>query len=285
MNPLASPASPRADDARGVPSRIQWSAFSDKGRVRPSNEDSYVGVRFDAREVERLGRHGEAGLDTMDYAFAVGDGMGGEKAGEFASRIAVEKITALMPRAFGLAAQGIEAGRADVLGELFSRIHEAISYLGRSYAECSRMQTTLSLGWFSPGWLYFAHVGDSRIYHLPAHGPGLRQVTNDDTYVGWLRRQGQINEREARSHPRRNILQKALGAGNPFAEPQIGAVAIEPGDTFLFCSDGLVDGLWDHAVASHLARPLEERSAAALVIAALDGGSRDNTTAVVVRVG
>ena len=278
MSPLVNPG-------RVFPCRIQWSAFSDKGRVRPSNEDSYVGVRFDAREVERLGRHGEAGLDTMDYAFAVGDGMGGEKAGEFASRIAVEKITALMPRAFGLAAQGIEAGRADVLGELFSRIHEAISYLGRSYAECSRMQTTLSLGWFSPGWLYFAHVGDSRIYHLPVHGPGLRQVTNDDTYVGWLRRQGQINEREARSHPRRNILQKALGAGNQFAEPQIGAVAIEPGDTVLFCSDGLVDGLWDHAVASHLARPLGERSAADMVIAALDGGSRDNTTAVVVRVG
>ena len=285
MNPQPSTLLPPADDGRIVPSRIQWSACSDRGRVRPSNEDSFVGVRFDAREVHRLGRHGHAGMERMDYAFAVGDGMGGEKAGEFASRIAVEKITALMPRAFGLAAQGIEAGRADVLGELFSRIHEAISYLGRSYAECSRMQTTLSLGWFSPGWLYFAHVGDSRIYHLPSNGPGLRQITEDDTYVGWLRRQGQINEREARNHPRRSVLQKALGAGNQFAEPQVGAVAIEPGDTFLFCSDGLVDGLWDHAIADHLARPLEAGSAEALVGSALDGGSRDNTTAVVVRLG
>lgn len=271
-------------DGRILPARITWSACSDKGRVRPSNEDSFVGVRFDAREVQRLGRHGEEGLEAMDYAFAVGDGMGGEMAGEFASRIAAEKITALMPRAFALAAKGIEAGRADVLSELFSRIHEAISHLGRSYAECARMQTTLSLGWFSPGWLYFAHVGDSRIYHLPAHGPGLRQVTDDDTYVGWMRRQGQINEREARSHPRRSVLQKALGAGNQFAEPQVGAVAIEPGDAFLFCSDGLVDGLWDHAIADHMARPLEPGSAAALVLAALDGGSRDNTTAVIVRV-
>lgn len=272
------------DAVRPIPTRITWSACSDKGRVRPTNEDSYVGVRFDAREVQRLGRHGEAGLETMDYAFAVGDGMGGEKAGEFASRIAVEKITTLMPRAFGLAAKGIEAGRADVLGELFARIHDAITYLGRSYAECARMQTTLSLGWFSPGWLYFAHVGDSRIYHRSAAHSCLRQVTDDDTYVGWLRRQGQVNEREARVHPRRNILQKALGAGNQFAEPQIGAVALEPGDTFLFCSDGLVDGLWDHAIGDHLLAPPGPESARALVHAALDGGSRDNTTAVVVRV-
>lgn len=284
MNPEPALLRLPRSDGRLLPARITWSACSDKGRVRPTNEDSFVGVRFDAREVQRLGRHGEEGLEAMDYAFAVGDGMGGEMAGEFASRIAVEKITSLMPRAFALAAKGIEAGRADVLGELFSRIHEAISHLGRSYAECARMQTTLSLGWFSPGWLYFAHVGDSRIYHLPAHGPGLRQVTEDDTYVGWMRRQGQINEREARAHPRRSVLQKALGAGNQFAEPQVGAVALDPGDTVLFCSDGLVDGLWDHAIADHLARPLEAGSAAALVLAALDGGSRDNTTAVVVRV-
>lgn len=270
-------------DGRVLPNRIAWSACSDKGRIRPSNEDAFVGVRFDAREVQRLGRHGEEGLETMDYAFAVGDGMGGEKAGEFASRIAAEKITALMPRAFALAAKGIEAGHADVLGELFARIHDAITYLGRSYAECARMQTTLSLGWFSPGWLYFAHVGDSRIYHRPARDGAARQLTHDDTYVGWLLRQGQINEREARSHPRRNVLQKALGAGNQFAEPQIGAVAVEPGDTFLFCSDGLVDGLWDHAIADHLCERPSPATAHALVNAALDGGSRDNVTAVVVR--
>jgi len=272
------------DDGRVLPKHIMWSACSDKGRVRASNEDAFVGVRFDAREIQRLGRHGEAGLEAMDYAFAVGDGMGGEKAGEFASRIAVEKITALMPRAFGQAAMGIEAGHADVLGELFARIHEAITYLGRSYAECARMQTTLSLGWFSPGWLYFAHVGDSRIYHRPARAPGLRQLTQDDTYVGWLLRQGQINEREARSHPRKSVLQKALGAGNQFAEPQIGAVAVEPGDSFLFCTDGIVDGLWDHAIGDCLGEPPSPLAAAALVHAALEGGSRDNATAVMVRV-
>ena len=252
------------------------------------NEDSFVGVRFDAREVHRLGRHGHAGMERMDYAFAVGDGMGGEKAGEFASRIAVEKITALMPRAFGLAAQGIEAGRADVLGELFSRIHEAISYLGRSYAECSRMQTTLSLGWFSPGWLYFAHVGDSRIYYLPAGGDRLKQLTADDTHVGWLFRNGMISEHQARTHPRRNVLQKALGGDNRYVEPQVGAVGCEPGDIFVFCTDGLTGGLFDHRLIDLLRQPPgadgDGNSARVMVEESVRNDGRDNATALVVRV-
>ena len=116
------------------------------------------------------------------------------------------------------------------------------------------MGATLSLCWFTPGWMYFGHVGDSRIYHLPREG-GLAQLTHDHTHVGWLRRQGEINEREARTHPRRNALQQALGAGNQFVEPQIGAVARQPGDRFLICSDGLVDGLWDRRIeASSCAR-------------------------------
>src|SRR5271170_3433958 len=107
------------------------------------------------------------------------------------------------------------------------------------------MQATLSLCWFTPGWMYFAHIGDSRIYHLPKRKNEIRQLTQDDTHVGWLFRTGQINEREARAHPRRNLLQRALGGGNQFVEPQIGAAAYEAGDAFLLCTDGLVDGLYD----------------------------------------
>jgi len=59
--------------------------------------------------------------------------------------------------------------------------------------------------------MYFAHVGDSCIYFLPSAG-GMKQITNDDTYVGWLFRNGQINEREPKNHPQRNVLQKVLGA-------------------------------------------------------------------------
>ena len=90
------------------------------------------------------------------------------------------------------------------------------------------MGATLSLAWFTPGWMYFAHIGDSRIYYRSGREGTLRQITHDDTYVGWLFRKGEINEREARTHPRRNVLQRALGAGNQFVEPQVGAVVCEP---------------------------------------------------------
>jgi protein phosphatase len=267
--------------------RLRWSGQTDRGRVRLNNEDSFLGLQFDAREIFYLGKTGEASTDSNDFVFAVSDGMGGAHAGEFASRITMDKIARLLPRAFRQSAIGIEAGHADVLDELFNEIHRALVFLGESDEECSGMGATLSLCWFAPGWMHFAHIGDSRIYYLPSGKAGLRQITHDDTYVGWLFRKGEINEREARNHPRRNVLQKALGAGHQFVEPQIGSVAYEPGDRFLLCTDGLVDGLYNERLLE-LLRPTEtngdENIAQHLVAAALENSGRDNTTALVVEV-
>ena len=110
----------------------------------------------------------------------------------------------------------------------------------------------------------------------------IRQLTEDDTHVGWLFRNGQISEYEARTHPRRNVLQKALGGGNQFVDPQVGAVGCERGDIFLICSDGLIDGLFDGQLAELLRA--EGSSAQQLVAASLKNSGRDNTTALVVRV-
>src|SRR5450432_3425008 len=82
------------------PASLAWSGCSDTGRVRKNNEDSFLGLQFDAREIFRLGKLGGASLEKNDFVFAVCDGMGGAQAGEFASRIAVDKITTLLPRAF-----------------------------------------------------------------------------------------------------------------------------------------------------------------------------------------
>jgi protein phosphatase len=142
------------------------------------------------------------------------------------------------------------------------------------------MGATLSLCWFTPGWMYFAHVGDSRIYFLPAAG-GMKQITDDDTYVGWLFRNGQINEREAKNHPRRNILQKVLGADPQQIEPQAGAVGLEPGDRFLLCTDGVTDGLFDSRIEEILRNTTRE-AAPALVREAIAASGRDNATAMVV---
>jgi PPM family protein phosphatase len=183
---------------------LKWSGCSDIGKVRKNNEDSFLGLQFDSKEVFRLGKFGEASLEKMDFTFAVSDGMGGAMAGEFASKIAVEKITTLLPRAFQHSALGLQPGFSDVLAELFDQIHRALAFVGGSYEETEGMQTTLSLCWFTPGWMYFGHIGDSRIYHLPKRKKTIKQLTHDDTHVGWLLRTGQINEREARTHPRRN---------------------------------------------------------------------------------
>ena len=266
-----------------TPPALKWFGWTDKGKVRANNEDSFLGLRFDARGVDRLGKIGEASLETMDFTFAVSDGMGGALAGEFASRIAVEKITTLLPRAFQHSASGLQAGFADVLEELFSQIHRALVYLGQSYDECAGMETTMSLCWFTPGRMYFGHIGDSRIYHLPAKAKTIRQITQDDTHVGWLFRNGKINEREARTHPGRNVLQKALGGGNQFVEPQVGAVAFERGDIFLLCTDGLIDGLYDGQMVEMLRA--DNNSAQHLVETSVINSGRDNTTALVIQIG
>jgi protein phosphatase len=264
---------------------LRWSGMTDKGRFRPNNEDSFLALTFDSNEVRYLGKTGEGTLASEDYVFAVSDGMGGAKSGEFASRIATQKITKLLPKSFKQSAQGLSAGFGDVLGELFDAIHKELSSLSRWYEECRDMGATLTLGWFTPEWMFFGHLGDSRLYYLPHNGP-LKQLTDDHTFVGYQRRKGQLNEREARNHPRRNILQQALGAGHQFINPHMGAVGFEPGDRFLICSDGLVDGLWDRGLEERLRAPLVEGETLAqrLVLAAINEGSRDNVTALVVEV-
>ena len=264
------------------PPSLKWSGCSDIGRVRQNNEDSFLGLQFDAREIFRLGKFGEASLEQNDFTFAVCDGMGGAQAGEFASSIAVDKITTLLPRAFHQSARGMNAGFADVLAELFAQIHSALVFVRGSYVETEGMQTTLSLGWFTPGWMYFGHLGDSRIYHLPKRKKEIKQLTHDDTHVGWLFRNGKISEYEARTHPRRNVLQRALGGANQFVEPQVGAVGCEPGDIFLLCTDGLIDGLFDQQLVELLRAG--DGSAQQLVNASIKNSGRDNTTALVVQV-
>jgi serine/threonine protein phosphatase PrpC len=269
------------------PPQLEWSALTHVGRVRKNNEDAFLGLTFNGHEVHHLGKTGQASLASADFVFAVSDGMGGAKSGEFASRIAIDRLTRMMPRAFRMSAAGMDSGFTDVLSDLILSIHSDLIKLGQSYEECAGMGATLSLCWFTPQWMYFGHVGDSRVYFLPRKG-GLVQVTHDHSHVGWLRRKGELNEREARMHPRRNALQQALGAGNQFVEPHIGAVDHQPGDRFLICSDGVIDGLWDRQL-EELVRDLgptdQTQSAAARIVeAAVEASGRDNTTAVVVEI-
>ena len=282
MSPEPSLASLMAAQEEGAEEfRYGWSGHTDRGRVRKNNEDCFLGLAVDGEGAHFLGKLGEAGGATADLVFAVSDGMGGAMAGEFASKIAVEKITRMLPPLFRQNAVGITAGHTEVVEELFGEIHKALQYLGDCYEECAGMGATLSLCWFAGRWMYFGHIGDSRIYYLPAAG-GIKQLTRDDTHVGWLFRKGEINEREARAHPRRNVLQAALGAGHMFVNPQVGAVGVEAGDRFLLCTDGVTDGFFTAQIPDTL---LEGGYAADhLVAEAVRRSGRDNATAMVVSV-
>ena len=262
---------------------IQWSAQTDVGRFRTDNEDAFLALAINAEGVRRLGKHGNASLLDNDYIFAVSDGMGGANAGEFASQIAVEKITQLFPDTFRTTPTDDLRDSKDLLGDLFRKIHHELTHMGQAYKELDGMGATLSLCWVRPERIYFAHIGDSRIYQLPA-GVGINQISHDHTNVGWQQRAGELSEILARSHPSRNALQQVLGGKTQKLKPQLGASRYESGDSFLICSDGLSEGLWNSGInriirASSPNAPSDV--AARLVEESVQTDGKDNTTAVV----
>lgn len=271
--------------SRPLSKQLRWSGMSDRGKFRPNNEDAFLCMQLNHQGIRYLGKTGEASLESTDCIFAVSDGMGGERSGEFASRIAVEKITLLLPKQFGLVEDRFHAYSSEILLELFSSIHSTMLQLGRLDINCRNMGATLTLVWFRRGRAYFGHIGDSRLYYLRSNQP-MRQLTDDHSYVGWLRRTGQINEREHRSHPRKNVLSQSLGAGHRYLNPHLGVIDYEPGDQFVLCSDGVTDGLWDRGI-EEIVRQTSEPSglscAERLVQTAVAESGRDNATAVVVQ--
>lgn len=268
--------------------KVTWSGRTHPGRFRKNNEDAFLAINLRGQEVRLLGMEGSASLEKDgDLLFAVSDGMGGANAGEFASRIAIDYITRHLPQSHRLGAMGLSEDYHDFLTELFDEVDQAMSRMSFAYEECRNMGATLSLCWFTPEWMYYAHVGDSRIYYLPQTG-GMKQLSHDHTHPGELFRKGKINEREQRTHPEKHILWRSLGGRTKKVEPQLGAVGFETGDRFLINSDGIIDGIWDRRLEELLRNPparfaelpLSER----LIKDSMEESGRDNLTAIVVSI-
>jgi protein phosphatase len=267
---------------------LTWCGLTDVGRFRKNNEDAFLALTFNSEEVRYLGKIGDARLGGSDYIFAVSDGMGGENAGEFASKIAVDKIAELLPKSFNLGAMGLDRGCSQILAELVNRINTQMMEMGSHYEECRGMGATLSLCWFTPGRMYFAHVGDSRIYYFPRKGE-MQQITEDHTHVARLVKKRRISAFEARSRPDRNVLEQALGGNVKRIDPQIGSVEYEVGDRFILCTDGVSDGISNRRIQALTEYPpanfADLNYAERLVVDAKQESGRDNLTALAVEIG
>lgn len=236
--------------------KLSWGAASHVGMVRQQNEDAFV---------------------AEGNVFAVADGMGGHNAGEVASALAVDGLRRAAAAGFS-AAEGVVAA----INTANTAIHEASGGL----SEQRGMGTTLTAlvplvaADGEPQRVVVANVGDSRIY-LWRDGE-LKQVSADHSYVQELLSEGLITAAEARTHPRRNIVTRALGIeGDVNADSWV--LPMVMGDRYVLCSDGLVDEVDDEEIAAILRTSINPQVAADhLVRVANDHGGRDNTTVVVV---
>lgn len=262
------------------PTEVHWSALSDIGRFRKDNEDAFLALLVDGRQIHRLGKYGDSPVDGNSFIFAVSDGMGGANAGEFASRIAVEALTRYTSNQ-DLPTE--DEACQDLLKQLFDQIHNEILKQSRAYVECSGMGATLSLCLLQPDRLHYCHVGDSRIYRYTKEDD-LEPLTQDDHHVGWLYANGKISEYQARTHPGRSALQQVLGGKTQFLKPQTASLPAELGDTYVLCSDGVIEGLANRALRrmTFQEKPGDDRTPAErVVLTAVEENGRDNTTAVV----
>lgn len=238
-----------ADVVSGSNDAIAWGSRSDVGLVRGHNEDSFL---------------------IQAPLFAVCDGMGGHAAGEVASSIAVQAIAEKAPASADEVLLGAAVEAANI-----AVIKGAADGVGKPGMGC-----TASCCYIEQGKMAVAHVGDSRIYLL-RHGTLVR-VTHDHSYVEELVDCGQITADEARTHPSRSIITRALGS-DPDMYADHFTLDVANGDRVILCSDGLSSMVPDseiEALAVSSATP--QQAADNLVAAALTAGGMDNVTVAVV---
>jgi PPM family protein phosphatase len=242
--------------------RLELAWATDTGQIRSHNEDS---IAADA-----------------EIGFAVlADGMGGHNAGEVASRIATDTVSERI-RADAASAR-VAASHAEAL--IAAYVEAANSAVLEAATECPEyrgMGTTLVVALWHEGALTHAHVGDSRLYVL--RNTELQQLTRDHSIVQQQLDSGAISAEEARFALNRNVLTRAVGI-DPDVHADIQTHAIETGDVYLLCSDGLTDMMTDSEIAETvLSSPDMATAATRLVSLANEAGGHDNISLVLARV-
>jgi serine/threonine protein phosphatase PrpC len=230
---------------------IEFGHLSHVGLRREHNEDTYYG-------------DGQLGL------WLVADGMGGHEFGEVASALARDTIV-----------REVRAGKS--LAQSIQAADEEIIKQSRRRAEALPMGTTIAAARVGNDRFEIAWVGDSRIY---LWNDGLRQISQDHSYVQELIDQGAITAEQARNHPHRNVVTQALGVTDPQSlKVETITGELKPGMQLLLCSDGLTEEVDDREIANVLTKTdlSAQECVDQLVMAALEGGGSDNVTVILVR--
>ena len=239
------------------PRTIETAGLTDVGQVRSVNQDAI----------------GEFELaDGQGRLLMVADGMGGHRGGEVASRLAVEST--------GEVLRGRDPD-PDVMADAFQEANARIHKTGAEDRSLAGMGTTgVAILFAADGRAWVAHVGDSRAYRL--HQGDIERLTDDHSVVGELVRLGRISADEARIHPQRNEILRAIGTQEQ-VKVEVQPVDASPGDCFLLCSDGLSTLVTDGEIGEILGAEAPETAARQLVDLANERGGNDNISVQIAR--
>ena len=250
--------------------RISADAQSDVGRKRKGNEDALC-------------------LNDEQRLYVVADGMGGHAAGEVASRVAVDAIAEFVELTGGNQEITWPFGLDDTISYEGNRLKTAVRHANtrvieatRESAEYEGMATTVAAVLVDGDIANLAHVGDSRIYLW--NGESIEQLTRDHSWVNEQIENGAISPEQARSHPLRNVVTRALG-GRADLVVDIQSRRMAPGDMLLLCSDGLTTMVSDDGIARILRESEGDvaRATSALISEANERGGEDNITVVLLK--
>ena len=244
--------------------------LTDVGRQRDHNEDA---VSSD---------------DTLGFV-VLADGMGGYKAGEVASQMAVLSITSELMKTMTSRCPGkvdSELGKqaeATLLLNAVKNANEVIYSVSQSQQQCAGMGTTLVVSVFTNNKLLVGHIGDSRMYRL--RSKLLVQITEDHSLLQEQIKLGLITPEQAKFSSNRNLVTRALGV-DPEVELELNEYDVEVGDIYLLCSDGLTDIVEDSLIQSTLNRFTSDMNIAArmLVQLANENGGKDNISVILIKV-
>lgn len=234
---------------------------TDVGRIRKNNEDS-VGV-FLNRNGQRLA--------------IVADGMGGHRAGDVASNMAITSLKEMWEESEGI--QTADSAEEWLKSRIF-QVNRVLFDHANNHEECDGMGTTIEAVITTHLFATIAHVGDSRSYIL--NESGFQQLTEDHTLVNELVRTGQISKEDAEHHPRKNVIMRALGTEQN-VNIDIKTITFEEGDNLLLCSDGLSNKIRESEMAEILKNEIDlEEKATMLISIANERGGEDNISVAIV---